>query len=173
MALIIEDGTSKLNSNSYGNVDDLRTFASLRGIDLTAIDDAAVEVLLIKAMDYLEGKHDQFKGYKRKEEQSLCWPRDDVWDVEQPGQLTPNDMIPRRLVYAQFQLALDARDIDLQPTVDISANQEGAIRSVSVEGAVSIAYDAPVKQSYTPAFAKADAHLSPLLERSGLSLIRK
>ena len=53
MALEIEDGTGKPNSNSYVTVAQARSYALARGVELPAAE-AAVESLLVQAMDYLE-----------------------------------------------------------------------------------------------------------------------
>lgn len=171
MALVKEDGTgSDPTANTYQEVSDLRAYATARGIDLTASDDAALEVLLTKAMDYLESLRDKFKGYIANEGQPLQWPRADVWDVAYPGALTPGDSIPSELEKAQLALALEARDVDLLPTR--LPTDKGSVQKERVEGAVEVVYNNPATVQHVAAFAKADALLAPLLKRNGLFLVR-
>ena len=58
--IVVEDGSGKTDSNSYIDEAGLTTYATDRGITLTAADDAAKAALLIQAMDYIEQKN--FKG---------------------------------------------------------------------------------------------------------------
>ena len=78
MTLIVEDGSIVENANSYVSVDDARTFASLRGVTLPA-SDAEVEVLLIKATDFIEAQRLRFQGSKVNQDQALQWPRTGVY----------------------------------------------------------------------------------------------
>lgn len=65
--------TIVVGTNSYVTEAELTTYADDRGVTLTA--DASV--LLIKAMDYIEGQ--EYKGYKTVDTQALAWPRADVY----------------------------------------------------------------------------------------------
>lgn len=171
MALVKETGTgTEPTANTYAEAAELVEYAQLRGVDLSGESTEALEVLLVKAMDFLEGKGSRFKGYKTSESQPLQWPRFDVWGVSRPGSLFPSNQIPRELVYAQLAAALEARDADLQP--NRGTNQSGPVVEKRVEGAVTVKYAAPVSQHYTPAFAKVEALLAPLLENRGLELVR-
>lgn len=115
MALIIEDGSGKTDSNSYATVAELDSYAALRGITLTAADDAAKEVLLIKAMDYLESLQGSYKGIKSNQYQSLQWPRYNVWI---DSYYINSDSIPKDMVSAQLIAAVIVDGGGkLQPTV--------------------------------------------------------
>lgn len=70
MSLIIEDGTGKIDSESYIDLDYLTVYATKRGLDIAGID----ETNIIKAQDYFESAY-QFKGTKLKETQALAFPR--------------------------------------------------------------------------------------------------
>lgn len=171
MALIIEDGTgSNPAANSYRSVADLRLYASLRGIDITALTDTECEVLLIKAMDYLEAQGKRYKGRKANIDQPLQWPRADAWGIVYDYALYSSTEIPRELEYAQLALAIEARDNDLQPNQ--LPSDKGPVTSETIEGAVSIAYANPGSRSRTPAFAKPEALLANLYKRNGLTLVR-
>lgn len=171
MPLVIEDGTgSNPEANSYAGAEDLRTYAEARGVDLSGLSDGEIDVLLVKAMDYLEGQGSRYKGWPTNAGQPLQWPRADVWNIDGRGDLLPSSEIPRELVYGQMALAIEAQAADLQPSTAV--NQSGPVTEKRVEGAVTVRYAEPVKQQYTPAFAKANALLAPLLKNNGLSLIR-
>lgn len=168
MALIVEDGTgSNTAANSYQSVLQLREWAQLRGVDITALTDAECEVLLIKAMDYIEGKRSRFQGTKSNTDQPLQWPRQDVWMGSLP---VGSDSIPRELRYAQLALAIEARDNDLQP--NRLPSDKGAVIREKVEGAVEVAYDKQNRAGLVPVFAKADSLLKPLYKNNGVFLVR-
>lgn len=168
MALTKEDGTgSNPNANSYSDAETLRNYAVARGVDLSALSDADCEVLLVKAMDYIEGKRSRFQGTKSNTDQPLQWPRQDVW-VD--NLLVGSDAIPRELEYAQLALAIESRDKDLQP--NRLPSDKGAVIRERVEGAVEVEYDKQNRASFVPAFAKADSLLRPLYKNSGMFLVR-
>lgn len=170
MALIIEDGTgSNAAANSYQGTDDLTTYATLRGVDLTDLTEVELEVLLIKAMDFLESQGGKFKGYKVLAAQPLQWPRAEVYNVEIPDALTPSDEIPRLVQYAQLALAMEAQNADLQPNQNLSG--QGAIIKEKV-GDIEIAYDSVPIKSFTSAFTKPLGMLTPLYKKSGLKMVK-
>lgn len=86
--IIVEDGSGLTNSNSYVSEAELTTYASDRGIALST----ATDVLLIKAMDYVESL--SFIGTKFTEEQALQWPRDEVYI---DGYYIERETIPKEL----------------------------------------------------------------------------
>jgi hypothetical protein len=168
MALIIEDGTgSDPNANSYSDVESLRTYAKLRGVDLSSLGDSDCETLLIKAMDYLESKRDKYKGYKTSSSQPLQWPRSEVWI---DNALLGSNEMPRELEYAQLSLAIEAKDNDLQKNK--LPTDTGPVIRKKVEGAVEVEYANPGTVQHVSAFAKPEALLAPLYKNNGLFAIR-
>lgn len=165
MALIIEDGTGKVDAQSYATAAQLVTYAVARAITIPATAPEQ-EALLLKAMDYLESL--SYIGHRYTMEQALAWPRSDVfvdgWSLDYL-------LIPARLIRAQMQLAADAITIDLLPT--ITSASTGAVIEESVEGAVSVKYAEPQSQSTSPSTAggailsSAMALLRPLLRGYG------
>jgi hypothetical protein len=159
-------------ANSYASLDDLRTYAELRGITLPA-DDSACGVLLIKAMDYLGQYDDGPQGPKwigdgkTDPDQPLAWPRTNVW---RDGSLQGDDYMPRELEYATCALAVEAQSNDLQPTR--LPTDTGPMTEKRVEGAITVTYANPGKVLPVAAFAKADALLNVLLRRRGLFAVR-
>lgn len=166
--IIKEDGTgTNPHANSYSDVETLRHYAVARGVDLSALPDSDCEVLLMKAMDYIESKRSRFQGTKTHPNQPLQWPRQDVWvDNLRVG----SDDIPRELEYAQLALAIEAQDNDLQP--NRLPSDKGAVIREKVEGAIEVEYDKQNRASFVSAFAKGDSLLRPLYKNNGMFLVR-
>jgi hypothetical protein len=101
MTLIIEDGSQVVGANSYITTTELTTYATARGVTLTA----SAEVLIISAMDYIESL--AYQGYKVSSTQALQWPRSYVYI---DGYAFASDDIPQHLKdgLAQVAIAIDA-----------------------------------------------------------------
>lgn len=127
--------------NTYASVADLRAFAAGRGYTVSADDDEC-GMLLMQAMDFLEGK--AWCGQRFSTSQPLSWPRS---GVRFDGVDLPDDAIPQRLIDAQCRLAIESQEIDLTPSV----SGGGAVIAESVQGAVSVQYE-PGTNKATPSF---------------------
>lgn len=127
--------------NSYASVADLRAFAAGRGYTVPA-DDSECSMLLMQAMDFLEGK--SWRGHRSSSSQPLSWPRS---GVRFDGVDLPDDAIPQRLVDAQCRLAVESQEMDLTPSVAGG----GAVTMERVEGAVTVQYE-PGTSKATPSF---------------------
>jgi hypothetical protein len=116
MAIIVEDGTGKTDSNSYVSEADFSTYAADRGITVTGTS----AQLLIRAMDYIEQR--RFRGVKNTKDQALQWPRYSVW-IDTYS--IDSDEIPLLLVEAQIEAAL-AVDAGNNPgsTIDRATKRE-------------------------------------------------
>lgn len=97
MAIIVEDGTGKTNSNSYVSEAELATYMTDRGLTLTG----TAATLLIQAMDYIESQ--PFKGVKGSDTQALQWPR---WGVVIDGYAIDTDEIPTLLKESQMEATI-------------------------------------------------------------------
>ncbi len=95
--IVVEDGAGLTNSNSYVSEVDVTTYATDRGLTLTA----SADVLIIKAMDYLETLN--YIGDKQTEEQALQWPREQVYIDD--FYIEPTT-IPQELKNAQMSLCM-------------------------------------------------------------------
>lgn len=126
MALEIEDGTGKANANSYVTVAELEAYAEARGVVLPNTE-AAVETLLIQAMDYVESFRAKYQGRKtwprpdmdaaHPHAQALQWPRTGV--VIDCDYNLPDNVIPQELKSAQMQAAIEAHNgLILMPSSD-------------------------------------------------------
>jgi len=114
--IVVEDGTGKTNSNSYVTEAEVTTYATDRGLTLTASED----VLIIKAMDYLETLG--YIGDRQTEEQALQWPREGVYIDN--FYIEPTT-IPQELKNAQMSLcmSIDA-GVDPMATIDRATKKE-------------------------------------------------
>lgn len=166
MALIIEDGSIVAGANSYATTDQLVAYASARGTDLSTLTTTQQEVLLIKAMDYIEARRGRFQGCKTNEDQALQWPRYDVW-VD--GYSVDSDSMPPELISAQLALATEANSQTLQPNQ--LPEDSGAVISEQV-GSLKVEYAEPASLRTQPLFTAAESLLSPLYKRSGIGLMR-
>jgi hypothetical protein len=126
MPLIIEDGSGVANATCYGvddaatTLDAARRFASDRGVVLSD-DDAAITAYLLKAMDYIESREDEFVGERTDVDQSLSWPRKCV--IKRDGSAFPDDEIPQSLLNALYQLCIEQfNGVALMPTTDNAGN---------------------------------------------------
>lgn len=169
MALTIEDGSIVANADSYATVAELTAYAAARGQTIAGTD-GANEILLRKAMDYINSQESRFQGYRVDEENQLhAFPR---YNVYRGSFLLPSDEIPREAKYAQMALAIEAYTADLLPTIE--ADAKGSVIEERVEGAVTVKYAAPPGGTvmWVSAFAKADALLATLYRNNGLTLLK-
>jgi hypothetical protein len=153
MALIVEDGSQVLNSNTYCSVYEARTYAFARGITLSNID-TDIEIMLIKAMDYLESSFN-YRGEQVSSDQSLQWPRTNaVVGIN----LILNTVIPNLLKKAQLQLVLHLND-----GVDINPITTGNFVVREKIGVIETQYSETINNDLTPTLPLVEAYLSPLL----------
>jgi hypothetical protein len=115
MSLVIEDGTEVASAQSYVTAAEVTAYATQRGIVLPSVADAAVEILIHKAMDLVESLESRFQGARVTDTQVLSWPRK---EVSVNGFPVPETTIPALLKKALCQLATDAASIDLMPNGD-------------------------------------------------------
>lgn len=155
MAIIVEDGSGIAGANSYVSVTEARAYAAARGTPLP-VDNAAVEVLLIRAMDFVESYRGEFQGSKTDTGQPLQWPR---IGVNLDGSELDGDVIPDVLTAAQIQLAIYAEGEDLMPT---DTGRSVVMEKVDV---VQVQYAITRSTNMQPIFTKAEVLLRPLLRR--------
>jgi len=169
MTLIVEDGTAKIDANSYVSVATFRSYAVARGVTLSA-DDSACEILLIKAMDWLDSKRAMWKGKRATTTQALDWPRTGATSVVYTGDVFPSNQIPLNLTKAQMAAACEAVSIELQPNQ--LPSDAGAVISKKV-GPIEIAYANQSEwHGRVPVFSKAEAFMNDLIHRNGLVAVR-
>jgi hypothetical protein len=158
--LVIEDGTIVPNATSYVTVTEAREYSAARGITLSAVD-ATVDVMAIKAMDYLESLREQFQGTKVDDEQELQFPRDNVYIDEV---LLANDSIPKLLKKAQCQLIIEINSgVLLMPT------RKSAEVKIETVGPISTEYfqGSPV----APEMTTVNSLLNPLFKTTSVGML--
>lgn len=174
MSVIVEDGTAKVNSNSYVNEATLTAYATDRGLTLLS----SATSLLIRAATYLDTL--VYIGNKGSLAQAMQWPRISYSPLpflggdqySYPGYavyisvdgyiIGPTD-IPIRLKNAQCEIALA-----MDAGYDITAIMTQAVKAEKV-GPIEIEYqNNSTSRVYYP---NAASLLSPLL-KSGVNNLR-
>lgn len=164
MALIIEDGTGKPDASSYVTASQARAYALSRGTELSD-DDAQVEQLLVRAMDYLEAQRTKYQGVKTYPGlQALQWPRSGViLDCSYP---LPDNIIPVELKNAQMQLALESfNGLVLLPSSDGRVVKREKVDVIETE--YMTGQDLGSGAVMGPSFPAVDALLDPLFSACG------
>lgn len=168
MALVVETGDGIDGANSYVTLNELRNFATSRGVTLSN-DDSVVEINSTKAMDYLESFRSKFQGVKTDSDNVLQFPRKSVYI---DNVLVDNDHIPIELKNAQCQLVVDIHNgIDLQPS--IKGGDRRIVIERRVEKAVSRKFSDQSFQSILPDLKRFESFIQPLLKRSGYGFINQ
>lgn len=166
MALVVEDGTIVPNANSYADLSTIRAYSLARGVDLSAVPDADLEVPAIKAMDYLEASDQtrRYQGDRVDIGQELSFPRSGVY-VD--GMALPADEVPRYAVHAQCALTME-----IYAGADALPSRTGGQVVKEKLGDLEVQYSEKGPDPFTPAFGTVDALLSNLFKRNGLELVR-
>lgn len=99
-SLVVEDGSIVMGANTYVDASVFNTHLSNRGLSFNSTA-GTVEQTLILAMDYIETR--KYFGLRVSSDQSLSWPRADVWIDNYP---IPNNVIPDVLKKAQIEVAI-------------------------------------------------------------------
>lgn len=159
MALVIEDGTGKTNSNSYATAAEAIAYADERGFDFPTAT-ADVEKLLIKACDFMLGLEARYKGYRTNQDQRLPFPRADVLLYDGVDYIAYNE-IPERLKEAQMRLAVSANATELVPD---GTGQEVVREKV---GPLEVQYAERGTGSVNPQFNQALELLEPFFTSGG------
>lgn len=162
MALTVEDGSIVENANSYASLATVKAYATARGITLGS--DASIEVFILKAMDYIEGKRAEFQGMKVLNTQPLQFPR---YYLVIDGFEFPYTEIPKELINAECQLVIEQfNGANILPTT-----LEPLVKVEKV-GPLQTEYAVGANAFFEPNFAAVDLLLMPLLKAtsSGFSL---
>lgn len=124
MAIIVEDGTVVATANSYITLDEFQAWADARGVDYGT--DYTLSQQLFRAHDYFESL--SFKGVKHTEDQTMQWPRDDVYI---DGYSVESDEIPKEVktaIYELIKLEIDG-DSKLAPSErEVTSEQIDSIK---------------------------------------------
>lgn len=137
MTLEVEDGTGKVNADSYVTVAYVTTYLTQRGVaeaDWASLEAAAKEAAIRNATDYLQQRYGgRWRGTRRTYAQALDWPRAWVPRSEDPiydGATSSTyywwrvDEIPTPLKQASALLALKATTGELSVDIDRRTTEE-------------------------------------------------
>jgi hypothetical protein len=160
MALILEDGSGKTNSQTYVLGADVAAYARLYGLAPPVSADADI----MKAMRYVEGAYyERWIGLKKTENQALSWPR--AYAVRRDGWTVDESEIPKELKDAVCALALRSRNgdnliPDLTRSDSVLEEQIGPIR---------VKYDSRARS--LPLFRDIEFILKPICQPLGFPQI--
>ena len=155
MTLIVEDGTGISDAESYASVVEFKAYCDKRAMDYSLLADSAIEVLLIKATDYMVNVYrNRWQGRRTNEIQALDFPR---YDVVVDGYSVLSNIVPPLVKNACIELAFKSNTTELLPDIERATIRE----KVDV---IEVEYDrfAPVQTRYS----QIDSMLSPLLSSS-------
>lgn len=161
MTIVVETGAIVSNANSYVTVAETRAYATARGVSLSATD-TDVEILLIKAMDYLESKRSFFQGSKVSALQALQWPRSGVV-IDELDVLETT--IPNELKQAQIRLA-----VEISNGVDVMPTRSSAFVKKEKTDVIETEYSEKIGTGIQPEMTAVEALLSPLFTATNSSL---
>lgn len=166
MAIVVEDGTGKIDAVSYISVADADAYHLARGNTAWAVaTEANKEAALVRATSALDGLYSsRWPGRRYNQDQALDWPRYDAWDRDG----YPLVGVPQRIKDATSAAAL----VELSEAGALSKSQErgGSIRREKI-GSIETEYapGAPAGTVY-PAITQALARI--VRGSSGLSIVR-
>lgn len=121
--LIIEDGSGKIDAESYIGVADANIYHALRGNTTWAtLTEQEAEEALRRATDYMQQVYSgRWAGYKKTDTQSLVWPRSYVPNVDgYSSNYLDSSVIPPQVKNACAELAFRAARGELSP--DLTQN---------------------------------------------------
>lgn len=151
MALTVEDGTGVTNANTYADLATVRAYALSRGVALSA-DDAALEPLIHKAMDYVDSR-----GLGLL---SVTWP---LTDGLLCGTVSSAETLTR------LQNALGRLCMEQSAGVDLSPTRTGAFVTEETVGPITTKFSEKLGggEGSPPDMPAIDAILGPLIAACG------
>ena len=170
MALIVEDGTGKTNSESYCSVAEATAYHGSRnqGDDWDAIDDKDAALRL--ATDYmLQIYRGKWAGSRVTSTQSLDWPRYDVELFDAPSgygafpAVVPFNVVPAEVKKACAELALKTGN----GTLLVDTGREVLSESV---GSISVTYSQGSSQQTS--YPVVSAFVRPYMKPAGSRVYR-
>lgn len=159
--IIVEDGSNVAGANSYVALDEVRAYCIRRGQSIPESNEE-LAVMLIKSCDYLQTFALEYKGVVTNVDQSLQWPRSDVY-LYGNSEPFPFDKIPKELKNSQCSaIVAIANGVDLMPNATAS---DFVVREKV--GVIETEYADPSKLGASPTLTEFNALIAPLLNQSG------
>ncbi len=174
MAIIVEDGTAKVDAESYATVEQVDTYQSTRGVTLWAtLSTNEKEQALRRATSYMSQAYRlRWQGCRATTTQALDWPRDLVPRVDYYAgagfgygsdlNFYAADTVPTEVVQACCIAAFKAAFGDLAPDIEPLAIREkvGPIEVERAPGSLRVVR-----------YQALDNILAPLIKHGGGSLM--
>ena len=162
LVLIKEDGTGKVDANSYADVAEGDAFheAHLYATDWTAASAANKAVALVMATRLIDA-HYQFRGFKAHDTQALQWPREFARDddalhnrvflsIASRDEYFANNVVPKTLRDATIETARELIKVDRTESPD----GEG-LATMALTGTLSLTFDKKDRPPVIPYVAQA------------------
>ena len=157
MAVVVEDGTGKADATSYADLESIVVYAESQGYTLP-VEEAELEILVNKAMVYIESLATSFSGSKLTKAQALQWPRSgafvDGFEVEE-------DEIPASLGKALAQLVSE-----INAGNDPMPNGDGREIIREKIDVIETEYVPTGASAQLPSLTRVNVLLEPLFDRS-------
>ena len=173
MALEVEDGTGKTNSESFISVAECASYLSARGNDTfgNLADDTLKEEALRRATRYLQTQYrGRWKGRRTDDEQALDWPRS--WVIDRDGFGIDGDVIPQAIKDACCEAA--HREAVSPGTLQPDLARGGAVnRSVEQVGSIRSELEYAPGAPRTTTFPVIDMLVSDLVEAKGVMRVSR
>lgn len=163
MTLTVETGVGIADADSYVSLVDAAAIAAKYGIAFSTTDQTAAEQILRRAASWLDGQYSgRFLGYRRLGRlQGREWPRDEAQLDRPPYDVISNTEVPTEVKRAQVEVAAREQASPGSLSPDVVAGK--IIRSVAVEGAVSVTYATGGVQDQRPTLTVLDEILYPVM----------
>jgi len=127
MALIVEDGTGKVDAESYASVTDANTYHTARGNDTwSTLSTAETEEALRRATDYIQSTYaGMWNGYQTSTTQALDFPRK-YMEMDDYATIVyfSESEIPTAVTNACIELAFKAARGELTPDLTQKVKRE-------------------------------------------------
>jgi len=156
--LIVETGTVVTGANTYYSLASADDYFETRG-NITWVDYDEDEKIyaLIKSCQYMETL--EWDGVKSLSTQELVWPRIGMEDED--GYSVTSSEIPKRVKWAQAELAYRYLTEEIEPDIDTGA---GAIKSEQVD-VIKVEYFNNTR--INKIYQRVDSLLSPFIKYGG------
>ena len=174
MAIVIEDGTAKADSEAYLSVADFKSMATKMGFVYSSYTDAQIEQALRRGAQYLDNKFRyRFLGIRTDgREQAMEWPRQyvtltplrpDVGDWLPVNQTIPSDEVPIEIINASYEATTRELVTPGSLTPDYTSSEQVVSETV---GPLSVTYASRSgSQAVLPVVTAIDRIVAPILRR--------
>ena len=160
--MIVEDGSSVPDADSYVELNDAIEYCAARGLAFSASPSELGEAALIRASTAIDARYgSSYPGYRKAgRDQGLMWPRAAAYDVD--GWLIRDDEVPIEVIHSTIEAAV--REFAVPNSMMPDLARGGAIQSIRA-GSVGITYAATASARTT--FTLIDGIIANILSGVG------